>query len=77
MPNTNLLKNMRCPNCGFEGPFYITCNVMFTVNDDGCENHGELEWEDDNACICGQCGHYKTVADFTIKENPDEALWSL
>lgn len=72
MPNENLLANMRCPNCGFEGPFYISCETMFRVYDDGAEDPWDVTWEDDDACICCQCGHHKTVAGFTIKENPDE-----
>ena len=70
MPNTNYLINMRCPNCGSEGPFDIACTVMFTVNDDGYEDHGDLEWNNESYCACIICSNFGTVQDFKVKETP-------
>ena len=70
MPNTNLLKNMRCPNCGSEGPFRIRAEATLLVYDDCYEDHGDLEWNNESYCVCVICSSFGTVQDLKVKETP-------
>ncbi len=67
-PNTNCLKDMRCPECGSYGPFHIVCSCLGEVHDGGvCEGVG-WEWDDHNSCTCRMCLHDGTVESF---KDPD------
>ena len=66
MPNQNCLKGLRCPLCGEEEPFQISCTTMVDMWDGGSEQHYDLEWNDDSAIICKQCGHCGEVKEFMI-----------
>jgi len=69
--NTNCLQGIKCPTCGYEDGFKISCVSLMFVTDDGMEetkNSGGYEWDDDSYCECDECGKHGTVKDFTIKE---------
>lgn len=72
--NENCLAGMRCPHCGFVEPLKIeiTQTKIIRFFDDGSDEDGgsdNMEWSDESACECGECGHSGTVADF--KKNLD------
>jgi hypothetical protein len=54
-----------CPKCGERGPYHIEATSTFTVMADGTDDYGDVEWSDDSACECAQCGFDGIVADFT------------
>ena len=65
--NTNCLEGIQCLGCGSEGPFEIKVKVYITVHDDGTDDIiGDVEWDDDDPCICPECGKHGTVADFKV-----------
>jgi len=64
MSNTNCLKGMACPHCKSEDSFQISVNTFITMTDDGCDDYGKLEWDDDSACICEECGFRGLVLNF-------------
>jgi hypothetical protein len=69
MPNTNCLKDIKCPNCGQEDSFKIDSTVLAHVTDDGAEAaNGSFSWDRDSLIDCIECEHSGTVADFTISE---------
>lgn len=68
MPNENVLLGMRCPKCGSCEPFTICAEVMCTVNDDGTDDYGDVQWNDTSYCRCHGCDFVGTVNDFT--KNP-------
>jgi hypothetical protein len=65
--NKNCLKGLGCPNCGDTSAFRISARCWAEVHDDGIHDSSEFEWEDDAACICVNCSHSGTVADFNIQ----------
>jgi hypothetical protein len=67
MANVNILEGMRCPECKREGPFKISATSLFTVYDDGTDDHEDVEWDDNSDCQCTYCDHSGTVKDYTIK----------
>ncbi len=76
MTNTNCLENILCPACGNEESFRIAGTTIFTVTDDGTEDHGDIEWHDDSYAECAQCHRHGSLKDFTMKRsslppNPD------
>jgi hypothetical protein len=66
MTNTNCLENIKCPECGNEESFRITATAVFTVFDDGTDDHGDVEWGDDSYAECTRCHHHGAVKDFTV-----------
>ena len=67
--NTKMLRGLRCPNplCQSEGPFCIRGKVDMTLNDvrfvetfPPCN----LSYEKEDICVCTNCRHKGTVADF-------------
>jgi hypothetical protein len=66
MTNTNCLKNIKCPSCGNEESFRIAAKTIFTVTDDGTEDHGDIEWDDDSYAECVQCSRHSTSKDFQV-----------
>lgn len=74
MPNNNCLAGMQCPKCQNEEPFKIEVRALITLYDDGSdpdEGLGDIDWQDDTYCECGQCAHYGTIKDFRVKETPN------
>lgn len=75
-PNENCLAGMACPKCGDFGPFNIHASQsgMTIVTDGGTDFvGGDVEWEDDSACHCLECGHHGTVGEFMGKAAPAPA----
>ena len=66
MSNTNCLTHMQCPQCESQGPFWIDGCASFLVTDNGTAAHENVEWQDDNDCVCAACRHRGTVTDFTL-----------
>jgi hypothetical protein len=63
--NDNCLEGIRCPHCGWEGPFRI--NVMTTVlmHDDGCDGIDDsTEWDDKSWIECVNCNGEGKVSEF-------------
>jgi DNA-directed RNA polymerase subunit RPC12/RpoP len=74
MINTNCLAKIRCPHCGNDHHFHISAGVLAYVTDDGAEaaNNGSIEWDEDSAIECPECGHSGTVGRFTTTESEEE-----
>lgn len=64
MANTNCLEGIKCPDCGNEDTFLIAGKSMFTVTDDGTEDHGDVEWDEDSYAECTECRRSGTLKDF-------------
>lgn len=72
-PNDNCLEDMQCPCCGSFGDFLIdvTQSGMTDVSDEGTGYiNGDIEWGDEDRCICRDCDHEATVGDFRGKDRP-------
>jgi hypothetical protein len=86
MTNTNCLEGIKCPACDNEGRFRIAGTAVFTVTDDGTEDHGDIEWDDGSYAECTGCGRHGTLKDFKAKPSPlppdpdgmnfDRAAWA-
>lgn len=67
-PNTNCLQDMRCPECGSYGPFWISVTILGTVlmSDAGTieERIDSTDWEDNDSCRCADCGYDGVAKDF-------------
>jgi len=64
MPNENCLKGMKCPECGSFGPYKIASSCWAVWTDEGTENYTELEFGDEDRCICLDCKNNGTVKVF-------------
>jgi len=66
MTNTNCLEGMKCPDCGSEGPFRISIEVVVLMHDDGfyTDTLNDATWGDSSYCCCDQCNWAFEVADF-------------
>jgi hypothetical protein len=64
MTNSNCLENIRCPDCGNEESFRIAGTALFTVTDDGTEDHGDVEWDGDSHAECTLCHMQGVLKDF-------------
>lgn len=74
MANSNYLKGMLCPQCGFEEEFTITSTARVSVTDnelDVC--FADFNWQPTDKCVCASCGRSGTVAAFTIKPAYDDS----
>jgi hypothetical protein len=56
VPNTNCLEHRQCPQCQQTDRFDITATATFRLLDDGTEYHGDVEYDEDNAAACPDCG---------------------
>ena len=65
MANTNCLKGMRCPKCGYEDGFYIDVTRTVLMRDDGSElTPSDEDWDVHSTCSCEKCGHTGAVLIF-------------
>lgn len=64
--NDGCLAGFVCPECGETSQFSITCTTIAVVTDEGVEDHGDMEWGEDSACSCSECGHDGKVSDFHL-----------
>jgi hypothetical protein len=55
MPNKNNLCGIECPICGNEDRFMISAKSVFTLVDDGTEDHSDVEYGDENMASCPEC----------------------
>jgi len=60
---------MKCPKCGSLEPFNIGCHAMLEVTDDGTDiaKGYDIEWDNDDTCVCKSCDHLGVVQDFKIQ----------
>lgn len=74
--NVNCLAGMRCPHCGATEPLKImvTQTMMANFSDEGSygDAGGDMEWGENSACECGECGHSGTVTDFSKNLDNDD-----
>lgn len=56
--------NMGCPQCGHSESFHISCYTIARIDEEGVQDHGDMEYDSSSACSCPQCGHCATVIDF-------------
>lgn len=84
--NTNCLAGIRCPACGHEDSFLVTCAITVRLIDNGVDDdwafkHGDgFEWGPTSPMHCTACGHQGTSSQFTIanqqpavdEDEPDE-----
>lgn len=61
-----------CPGCGNSlckgDRFRVSASSMFTVTNEGTEDHEDVEWDDDSYIECKECNHHGTVKGFYPKE---------
>lgn len=69
MPNTNCLQGLRCPECHDEGPFNMEVSVWTVMSDEGMGDAVQPDWDEDSPCMCMECKHSGTVADFREKND--------
>jgi hypothetical protein len=76
MTNTNCLEGIKCPACGNEDRFRIAGTAVFTVTDEGAEDHGDIEWDDDSYADCPDCFRHGTLKDFRAQPSSPVAAAS-
>lgn len=59
---------LRCPKCGYDGPFSVLAEYCIMLHADG-ENfetppYGSVDWDNYNSCCCPKCDYEGTVGDF-------------
>jgi hypothetical protein len=70
MTNTNVLKDMKCPNCGSEGPFDMEGITVFEdVEDNGTSTYLDVKFPDGAYVICDACECEGTYSGFRGKEH--------
>ncbi len=73
MTNSNVLKDIECPDCGHKGPFQITVICFAEVHDDGIEITWDHEWDERAVCVCLACHSSNYVEYFQIQEEDEDA----
>lgn len=76
MTNSNCLEGIACPACGNEDRLRIAGTTVFTVTDEGTEDHGDILWDDDSYARCPECDREGVLRDFRAKPSrlpPDPA----
>jgi len=67
MTNSNCLRGIQCPECGSEGPFWITVETLVLMNDDGgwSETSGDTDdWGSWSFIRCNKCDEAGIVSEF-------------
>jgi len=88
--NQNQLDNLRCPQCGSFGPFYITVIGTAEVVDEGYDSGDvtDLDWDSSSSCACKNCtfsdmvngfedqalGHYNHLNSDSDAKESDECI---
>ena len=74
--NSNCLEGMWCSHCGSKEPFRISARAWFVVHDSGTDTFDDVEWDDESACTCVNCGTVGVVKNFREEQKkidfPDE-----
>ncbi len=68
MPNTNLLKGMRCPDCGSEGPFRFAVEAIALIHDDGVIEYEMVCRKNTSWCVCRDCHFGGHISKFLTAE---------
>lgn len=71
--NDNCLQDIACPQCGYRSQFAISSRCSFVMNDDGEDDHGDIEYDNDSEAQCLQCEFISSLTKFTI-EGLDDLL---
>ena len=71
MTNTNCLEGIRCPACGNEDRFRIAATSVFTVTDDGTDDHADVEWDDSSHAQCAECDRSGALGHFRAEPSPE------
>ena len=61
------LQGIVCPKCGHNEVFRIYASSWFRVDDDGAEDHADVEWDDDSQIHCFECGHNGAIREFRVE----------
>lgn len=64
---TNALESIACPKCLTQTSFRIAVKTWATLTDDGASDYTEPEWGDSASIACDNCGHWGTVAQFSVE----------
>lgn len=73
MANDNVLAGIRCPACGSASPFTIVGTATFLhVTDDGCDEFEGLEWDEESAITCNECGRNGIIEEFTVYDDEED-----
>ena len=60
---------LKCPRCGSNGYFTITCESYAVVNDKGeTQEMGSSDglWESTHPCECMECEYKSTISEFDV-----------
>lgn len=68
MTNKNCLEGYACPKCKQDTCLKISGTALFTVHDDGTEDHSDVEWEYHSFTLCPVCGFDGILGDFEVKD---------
>lgn len=68
MANSNCLEGLSCPECGQEDRLNIAVTAWASVTDEGTEDFRSVEWDEESACGCPECGFSGKVSDFRRPE---------
>lgn len=66
MANTNCLKDMKCPECGYDAMFHIVAKSTFTMFDEGADSFTDVVFDETSPCACGECRYEATVKEFSV-----------
>lgn len=66
--NTNCLEGLTCPNCGQGESFQVVATSVFTITDNGADDHTDVEYDDDSFAYCTQCDWEGKWGDLSKKE---------
>lgn len=62
--NENCLEGLACPRCGHYSHFYIAGTALFSVFDDGTDEHYDVEWNDKSYIRCSVCDFEGKLGEF-------------
>lgn len=66
MANTNLLRGMQCPECGYTDEFVISVDAVAYVTDQGIDSCRDHTWQPESGINCRNCGWDGQVKDTFI-----------
>jgi hypothetical protein len=67
MTNDNCLEGIKCPQCGNEDRFFISCTTLAVVTDEGAQAYGDMEWGDESSAVCSEFQKTGPLRDFRRK----------
>lgn len=60
--------NMKCPECGYTEGFQIACSTVAYIDEDGVQDHNDMEYDSSSVCWCPGCNHVATVSQFSPED---------